>query len=66
MLNNRVLRKIFGPRRKKLTQEWRRRHNEKLHNLYSSYTIISVIKSRRMKWVKHVALWGMADVHTGL
>jgi len=44
MLDNRVLRKIFGPKRKRLTQEWRRVHNEELYNLYSSYTTIWVIK----------------------
>ena len=65
MLNNKVLRKIFGPKRKKQTQEWGRLHNEELYYLYSSYTIIWVIKSRRIKWVKHVALLGMGEVHTG-
>jgi hypothetical protein len=66
VLDNRVLWKIFGPKREKVPQEWRRLHNEELYNLYSSYTTIWVIKLRRMKWVKHVALWGKGEVHTGL
>jgi len=63
VLDNRVLRKISGPKRGKGNTGV---HNEQLYNLYSSYTIIWVIKSRRMKWVKHVAFSGMGEVHTGL
>jgi hypothetical protein len=47
---NRVLRRIFGPKRDKATGEWRRLHNEELNGLYSSPNIIRVIKSRRMRW----------------
>jgi hypothetical protein len=55
---NRVLRGIFGSKRDEVTGEWRRLHNEELNDLYSSPNIIRVIKSRRMKWVGHVARMG--------
>jgi hypothetical protein len=58
VFENRVLRKIFGPRRDEVTGGWRELHNEELHNLYSSPTIIRVIKSRRMRWAGHVARMG--------
>jgi hypothetical protein len=63
VFENRVLRRIFGPKRDEVTGEWRRLHNEELNDLYSSPTIIRVIKSRRMRWVGHVARMG--EVHTG-
>jgi hypothetical protein len=50
-----VLRRIFGPKRDEVTGGWRKLHNEELHNLYSSPNIIRMIKSRRMRWVEHVA-----------
>jgi hypothetical protein len=46
---NRVLRRIFGPKRDEVTGGWRKLHNEELHNLYSSPSIITMIKSRRMR-----------------
>jgi len=49
VFENMVLRRIFGPRRDKVMGEWRRLHNEELHDLYSSYNIVWVIKSRRMR-----------------
>jgi hypothetical protein len=49
MFENRVLRRIFGPKRDEVTGEWRKLHNEELHNLYSSPNIIRTIKSRRMR-----------------
>jgi hypothetical protein len=48
---NRVLRRIFGPKREKMAGGWRRLHNEELNNLYSSQNIIPVIKSRWIRWV---------------
>jgi hypothetical protein len=58
VFDNRVLRRIFGPKRNEVTEEWRKLHNEELHKLYSSPNIIRQIKSRRMKWVGHVAHMG--------
>jgi hypothetical protein len=55
VFENRVLRGIFGPKREEVAGGWRRLHNEELHNLYASPNIIRVIKSRRMKWARHVA-----------
>jgi hypothetical protein len=47
---NRALRRIFGPKRDEVTREWSKLHNEGLHDLYSSPSIIRIIKSRRMRW----------------
>jgi hypothetical protein len=55
---NRVLRRIFGPKREEVTGEWRKLHNEELHNLHCSPNIIRKIKSRRMTWAGHVARMG--------
>jgi hypothetical protein len=49
-----VLRRIFGPRRNKVTGGWRKLHNEELHNLYSSPNIIRMVKLRRVRWAGHV------------
>jgi hypothetical protein len=54
----RVLRRIFGPKRDEVTGEWRILHDEELHDLYSSPSIIKIIKSRRMRWAVHVARMG--------
>jgi hypothetical protein len=58
VFENRVLRRIFGPKRDEVTGEWRKLHNEELHDLYSSPSIIRIIKLRRMGWVEHVARIG--------
>jgi hypothetical protein len=55
-----VLRRIFGPKRVEITREWRKRHNEKLNDLYSRI-IVRVIKSRRIRWVGHVARMGRRE-----
>jgi hypothetical protein len=51
MFENRVLRRIFGPKRVEVTGEWRKLRNEELHDLYSSSSIIRIKKARRMRWV---------------
>jgi hypothetical protein len=58
VFENRVLRRIFGPKREKVTGEWRKLHNEKLNDLYCSSNIVRVTKSIRMKWAGHVAHMG--------
>jgi len=58
VFENRVLRRVFGPKRDEVTWEWRKLHNEELNNLYSSPNIFRVIKSRRMRWTGHVACMG--------
>jgi hypothetical protein len=58
VFENMALRKIFGPRRDKVTGEWRRLHNEELNDLYSSPNIVRVIKSRRIRMAGHVARMG--------
>jgi hypothetical protein len=58
VFENRVLRRIFGPERDEVTEEWRKLKNGELHNLYSSPDIIRQIKSRIMRWVGHVARMG--------
>jgi hypothetical protein len=55
VFENRVLRRIFGLKRDEVTGGWRKLHNEELHNLYSSPSIIRTIKSKRMRWAGHVA-----------
>jgi hypothetical protein len=55
---NRVLRRVFGPKRDEVTGEWRKLHNEGLSGLYSLPNIVRVVKSRRMKWARHVARMG--------
>jgi hypothetical protein len=57
-LRLRVLRRIFGPKRDEVTGEWRKLRNEQLRDLYSSSSIIRIIKSRRMRWAGHVGRMG--------
>jgi hypothetical protein len=54
----RALRKIYGPKRDEVIGVWRKLHNEELHNLYCSPSIIRIIKSRRMRWARHVVQMG--------
>jgi hypothetical protein len=58
VFENRVLRIIFGPKTDEVTGEWRKLHNEELHNLYSFPDIIRQVRSRRMRWAGHVARMG--------
>jgi len=58
VFENRVLRRIFGPRRDEVTWEWRKLHNEELNDLYSSPNIVRVIKLKRMRWAGHMARMG--------
>jgi hypothetical protein len=58
VFENRMLRRIFGPKWDEITGEWRKLHSGELHNLYSSPDIIRQIKSRRMSWAVHVARMG--------
>jgi hypothetical protein len=58
VFENRVLRRIFGPKRDEMTGDLRKLHNEELHNLYSSPNIINMIKSRMIRWAEHAARIG--------
>jgi hypothetical protein len=58
VFENKVLRRILGPKRDEATGEWRKLHNDELHDLYSSPNIIRIMKARRMRWTGHVARKG--------
>jgi hypothetical protein len=58
VFENRVLRRIFGPKGDEVTVEWRKLHNKELHDLYSSPSIIRIMKSWRMRWADHLARKG--------
>jgi hypothetical protein len=58
VFENRILRRIFGPKRDDVTGEWRKLHSQELHNLYSSPNIIRHIKSRSIRWAGHEARVG--------
>ena len=60
------MRRIFGPKRDEVKNEWRKLHNEVLNDLYSSPNIVRVIKSRIMRWAGHVARMGRGEAYTGL
>ena len=57
-LQNRMLRRIFGPKRDEVTGEWRKLHIEELNDLYCSPNIVRIIKSRRIRWARHAARMG--------
>jgi hypothetical protein len=65
VFDNRVLRRIFGPNRDEVTGGWRKLHNEELRNLYSSPSIIRIIKSRRMRWAGHLVRMGRRETRRG-
>jgi hypothetical protein len=58
VFENRVLRRVFGPKRDEVTGEWRKLHNEELNDLYSLPNVVRVVKSIRMRWAGHVARMG--------
>ena len=62
VFENRVLRRVFGPKRDEVTGEWRKLYNEELSDLYSLRNIVRVVKSRRMRWAGHVARMGEGRV----
>jgi len=69
VFGNRVLRRIFGPKKDEIAEAWRKLHNEELNEMHSSPNIVRVIKSRKMRWAGHVAhmgerrgvSWGFGD-----
>jgi hypothetical protein len=64
VFDNRVLRRIFGPKRDEVTEGWRKLHSEELHNLYASPSIIKMFKSKRMRWEWHVArIWAKRNTY---
>jgi hypothetical protein len=65
MFGNRVLKRTSGPKRDEMRGDWRKLHNDELHNFYSSPNIIRMIKSRRMRWAGHVARMGRSGMHIG-
>jgi hypothetical protein len=65
VFEDRVLRGVFGSKRDEVKGEWRKLHNEGLNDMYSSPTIVRVIKSRRMRWAGRVARMGREEAYTG-
>jgi hypothetical protein len=63
IFEKRVLRRIFGPKRDEVTGDWRKLHNEELHDFYSSPNIIRMIKSRRIIWAGYVARMGKRNAY---
>jgi hypothetical protein len=65
VFEDRMLGRIFGPKRNEMTGGGRKLHNEEFHNLYSSQNVIRMIESRRMRWVRHVTRMGVRRMHRG-
>jgi hypothetical protein len=63
VFENRALGRIFGPNKDEIVGSWRKLHNEVLHNLYSSPNVTKMIKSRRMRWARHVARTDKRKMH---
>jgi hypothetical protein len=64
VFENKVLRRIFGPKRDEMTGEWRKLHNEELHDFYSSLNIIRIIKARKIRWAGHEArVWEKGNAY---
>jgi hypothetical protein len=59
------MRRIFGPKKDEVIRGWRKLHNEELHNMCGSPSIIRMMKSRRMRWAGHVACMGRRGMHIG-
>jgi hypothetical protein len=65
VFENRVLRRIYEPKRDEVTGGWRKLHNEELHNFHSSPSIIRMVRSRRMRWARHVERNGRRGIYIG-
>jgi hypothetical protein len=65
VFENRVLRRIFGPKRDEVTGEWSKLHNEELNDLYSSFNVVRMIKLRIIRWAGHVARMGRGETYKG-
>jgi hypothetical protein len=62
VFENRVLRRVFEPKRDKVAGEWRKLHNEELNDLYSLPNVVRVVKSRRMRWAGYVGAYGGGEM----
>jgi hypothetical protein len=63
VFENRMLRRVFGPKREEVATGWRRLHNEEFHDFYVSPNFIRVMKLRRMRWAGHVTRMGTRKIH---